>query len=164
MEVGRVRRYAEKVRFRHRGGAGRRAAVALYGDFGTSNLGNEATLEAILSAVSRRRPAADVVCICTNPRVAAPRHRVEAVPVFAGGSLRAAGPTSLAGALVRKALRVALGVLGEPLSWAMGFHRLGRVELMIVPGTGLLTDAYGLFGWGTYGLLKWSLLAKARSC
>ena len=36
--------------------------------------------------------------------------------------------------------------------------------MLIVPGTGLLTDAYGLFGWGPYSLFKWSLLAKACRC
>jgi polysaccharide pyruvyl transferase WcaK-like protein len=36
--------------------------------------------------------------------------------------------------------------------------------MLIVPGTGLLTDAYGLAGWGPYGMFKWSLLAKACRC
>ena len=34
----------------------------------------------------------------------------------------------------------------------------------IVPGTGLLTDADGLFGWGPYSLFKWSLIAKVCRC
>ena len=36
--------------------------------------------------------------------------------------------------------------------------------MLIIPGTGLLTDAYGLFGWGPYNLLKWSLIAKVCRC
>ena len=36
--------------------------------------------------------------------------------------------------------------------------------MLVIPGTGLLTDAYGLRGWGPYGLLKWSLIAKACGC
>ena len=36
--------------------------------------------------------------------------------------------------------------------------------MLIVPGTGLLTDAYGLGGWGPYSLFKWSLAAKLRGC
>ena len=36
--------------------------------------------------------------------------------------------------------------------------------MLIVPGTGLLTDAYGLLNWGPYNLLKWSLIAKLCRC
>ena len=36
--------------------------------------------------------------------------------------------------------------------------------MLIIPGTGLLTDAYGLSGWGPYNLFKWSLIAKLRGC
>jgi polysaccharide pyruvyl transferase WcaK-like protein len=36
--------------------------------------------------------------------------------------------------------------------------------MLIVPGTGLLTDAYGLFGWGPYSLFKWSVIAKVCGC
>ena len=36
--------------------------------------------------------------------------------------------------------------------------------MLIIPGTGLLTDAYGLTGWGPYNLFKWSLIAKLRGC
>jgi polysaccharide pyruvyl transferase WcaK-like protein len=39
--------------------------------------------------------------------------------------------------------------------------RLRRIDALIVPGTGLLTNAYGLMGWGPYNLFKWSLIAKA---
>jgi hypothetical protein len=37
-------------------------------------------------------------------------------------------------------------------------------EMLIVPGTGLLTDAYGLLGWGPYNLMKWTLAARLRGC
>jgi polysaccharide pyruvyl transferase WcaK-like protein len=36
--------------------------------------------------------------------------------------------------------------------------------MLIIPGTGLLTDAGGLLSWGPYNLLKWSLIAKACRC
>jgi polysaccharide pyruvyl transferase WcaK-like protein len=37
--------------------------------------------------------------------------------------------------------------------------------MLIIPGTGLLTDAGGLLlNWGPYNLLKWSLIAKACRC
>jgi polysaccharide pyruvyl transferase WcaK-like protein len=36
--------------------------------------------------------------------------------------------------------------------------------MLIIPGTGLLTDAYGLLGWGPYTLFRWSLIAKICRC
>ena len=35
-------------------------------------------------------------------------------------------------------------------------------DMLIVPGTGLVTDAYGLVSWGPYSLFKWVLMAKLR--
>lgn len=34
------------------------------------------------------------------------------------------------------------------------------LDMLIIPGTGLLTDAYGLARWGPYNLFKWVLAAK----
>jgi polysaccharide pyruvyl transferase WcaK-like protein len=36
--------------------------------------------------------------------------------------------------------------------------------MLIIPGTGLLSDAYGLLSWGPYSLLRWSLIAKICRC
>jgi polysaccharide pyruvyl transferase WcaK-like protein len=36
--------------------------------------------------------------------------------------------------------------------------------MLIVPGTGLLTDACGFRRWGPYNLFKWCLIAKLRGC
>ena len=36
--------------------------------------------------------------------------------------------------------------------------------MLIVPGTGLLTDVCGLWGWGPYTVFKWSLVAKLCRC
>ena len=36
--------------------------------------------------------------------------------------------------------------------------------MLIVPGTGLVNDAFGLHDWGPYSLFKWTLMAKLRGC
>ena len=36
--------------------------------------------------------------------------------------------------------------------------------MLIVVGTGLLTDAFGLGGWGPYNVFKWSVIAKLCGC
>jgi polysaccharide pyruvyl transferase WcaK-like protein len=45
-----------------------------------------------------------------------------------------------------------------------GFGTVKGSRLFVVPGTGLVNDAFGLSGWGPYGLLKWSLVARLRRC
>ncbi len=42
--------------------------------------------------------------------------------------------------------------------------RLRRIDMLIIPGTGLLTDAYGFVSWGSYSMFKWSLMAKVCRC
>ena len=36
--------------------------------------------------------------------------------------------------------------------------------MLVVPGTGLLSDVWGLSSWGPYSLFKWSLAARLRGC
>ena len=54
--------------------------------------------------------------------------------------------------------------IGEPIRWLEGIAELSRTDVLIVPGTGLLTDAYGLTGWGPYSLFRWSVIAKLCRC
>ncbi len=39
---------------------------------------------------------------------------------------------------------------------------LRAADILIIPGTGLLTDACGLMEWGPYNLFKWCLIARMR--
>jgi polysaccharide pyruvyl transferase WcaK-like protein len=137
--------------------------IALFGDFGSSNLGNEAALRAILYHVRRRRPDTELVCICTHPRVAAATHHVRAVPV-ARSPLGGWVPRSVAAMVLRKICRVFLVLALEPYNWLKAFAVIRRAEMLIVPGTGLLTDAHGVLGAGPYNLAKWTLMARATGC
>jgi polysaccharide pyruvyl transferase WcaK-like protein len=141
----------------------RQKRVALFGYFGSSNLGNEATLQAMLYNLRRFWPDAEVTCICTNPSRAAAIHHVNAVPLAATHvpSWRA---QSAPARLLRKICRVGVGLAWEPYSWLKGLATLRHTEMLIIPGTGLLTDAYGLSGGGPYSLVKWTLIAKACRC
>jgi len=57
-----------------------------------------------------------------------------------------------------------IGIPSELYRWLEGFMLLRGTDALIVPGTGLLTDAYGLLGWGRYNVLKWSVIARLCSC
>jgi polysaccharide pyruvyl transferase WcaK-like protein len=66
---------------------------------------------------------------------------------------------------VEKALRsLVIGVPCELYRWLEALTTLKRTDVLIIPGTGLLTDAYGLMSWGPYNLFKWSFIAKLRGC
>jgi polysaccharide pyruvyl transferase WcaK-like protein len=144
-------------------GRKRRKRVALFGNFGSSNFGNEAQLQAMLYHLRRFWPDAEVTCICSNPRLAAATYHVRAVPL-AGPRVRSWTPRSAPARLLREVCRVGVGVTVEPYSWLKGLLTVRRMDMLIIPGTGLLTDAYGLFGEGPYTLLKWTLIAKACRC
>jgi polysaccharide pyruvyl transferase WcaK-like protein len=57
-----------------------------------------------------------------------------------------------------------VGVGAELRQYARAFRMLRGTDMLIVSGTGLLTDAYGLHHWGPYGMFKWVLMAKLRRC
>ena len=134
--------------------------VALWGNFGPGNLGNESTLKAILHELRCVLPNAEISCICTGPACTATTHKVEAIPL---------SPVLISGweggGRPAKVLRsVFLGVVNELYRWLNAFLALKGTDAVIIPGTGLLTDAYGLGNWGPYGLFEWSLIAKLCGC
>ena len=57
-----------------------------------------------------------------------------------------------------------MGLSEELGQYARAFRTLKRTDVFVVAGTGLLTDAYGLSGWGPYNIFKWTLMAKLRGC
>jgi polysaccharide pyruvyl transferase WcaK-like protein len=134
--------------------------LAFFGHFDATNFGNESTLKAILYNLRRFSPNSEVVCICTGPDTAAATYNVKAIPIshtFA----KFWRPRTRAMRVLR---RLFIGLLGEPYQWIRCLHWLWNIDTLIVPGTGLLTDAYGLLGWGPYNLLKWSVVAKICRC
>ncbi|MEZ4727766.1 MAG: polysaccharide pyruvyl transferase family protein [Caldilineaceae bacterium] len=129
--------------------------IALFGLFGVGNLGNEATLAAALHHLRALMPNAEFVCICADPTDVAGRHAVNAIPLR-----QPAQPhESLAShGVIRLLQRIPL----ELKRWISIYRALGNIDLLVVPGTGILDD----FGVGPlqmpYDLFRWSLLAKLQ--
>jgi len=135
--------------------------IALFGHFDATNLGNESTLRAILHHLRCYQPNAEIICISTGSEEAiAARHQIEVIPI----SQQLVKSWRTRNRLLRLIRGVVIGIPSELYRWINDFVKLGRIDALIVPGTGLLTDAYGLVGWGPYNLFKWSLLAKIRHC
>jgi polysaccharide pyruvyl transferase WcaK-like protein len=138
----------------------RTTTLFCFGGFGLGNFGNEGTLQATLYHLRRLLPDVEVTCICTGPEATATTHNITTVPV-SRTILEAWRPQNRVGRLLRS---VFVGTPSELYRWFEGLMTLKRTDVLIIPGTGLLTDAFGLKSWGPYSLFKWSLIAKMRGC
>ena len=134
--------------------------VVFFGHFGSDNFGNEGTLQAIYFNLRRLMPEAEFTCVCTLPEAAATMHGITTSPI-SPPVVTAWTPNSRVMRLLRS---VALGIPSELYRWCAAFGTLKGTDTLIVPGTGLLTDAFGLLSWGPYNIFKWSVLAKLRGC
>jgi polysaccharide pyruvyl transferase WcaK-like protein len=138
----------------------KRTKIALFGHFDSTNFGNESTLKAILYHLRRFKPDAEVTCISTGPEATTAAHHIHAIPINEIFVKSWVPRNPLA-----KALRkICIGLPSEPIRWIKAALSLRDTEMLIIPGTGLLTDAYGLSNWGPYNLFKWSLIAKTCRC
>ncbi len=146
--------------------AGLPTRISLFGHFGLDsgrsfgNLGNEATLQAFIDCLRRLAPETEITCICTDPKAASASYCIAAAPIsrsFVAGWI----PKSRTSWLLRKIL---VGAPSEVCRWLERIATLRHSEALVIPGTGLLTDAYGLGGWGPSGLFKWALAAKLCGC
>jgi polysaccharide pyruvyl transferase WcaK-like protein len=134
--------------------------ICFYGHFGSPNFGNESTLLAILSYLRRLLPEANVVCACTTPETLVETREIEAVPI-SRTLLKRWNPRTAVSVWLR---RVFVGLPSEFWRGLDAFKTLKGADVLIIPGTGLLTDAFGLMAWGPYNLFKWSLIAKICRC
>jgi polysaccharide pyruvyl transferase WcaK-like protein len=141
-------------------GSERRKKIYFFGHFGSPNFGNEITLVSILDRLRSRFPEAEFACICTGPETLADAQNIETLPItptfIRARKLRAWLP-----GIVR---RVLIGLPSELWRWLDAFKKLRGADALIIPGTGLLTDSYGLLSWGPYSLFKWSLISKMCGC
>lgn len=135
--------------------------VSFYGNFGSGNLGNEATLQAVIEQVLQRWPQAQLLCFCTNPQDVRTRHNIAALPSEAvdktpAKSLSAPGRRDRLARLLRIAFwRTPL----ELLHWARSLRAISRSDMLIVAGTGIVGDYLtGPLGW-PYDIFKLSTLA-----
>jgi polysaccharide pyruvyl transferase WcaK-like protein len=134
--------------------------ITLFGHFDSTNFGNESTLLTILYHLRRFQPNAEFTCISTGPKATAAVHHINSIPI----ETRYIKYRRSLNSISRIARWIFIYAPCEIYQWTKCFIRLGGIDVLIIPGTGLLTDACGLVGWGPYNLFKWSLIAKVRHC
>ncbi len=134
--------------------------IAFFGHFGGFNWGNESCLEAVLWHLRRMVPNAEFNCICSDPSTVAMTYDIAAVYSRTPGVEH----RTLHRPLVRLARKLVVGAPRELWLWVKSIRTLWGTDALVVPGTGLLDDAFTLYGWGPYDLFRWSTAARLCRC
>ncbi len=131
----------------------RRQRVGFLGLFGGGNFGNEASLIVALRYLNTFCPEAEPVVFCTLPGQAQRAYGIDASPIR---------PDARVSQNRTGVLRRFRRLLAEPLVWLDTDRLVRSVDVVLVPGTGILDD----FGFRPYelpyDLARWSLLARFR--
>ena len=114
----------------------------------------------MLCCLRRLAPEAEFNCICTDPDTVAMAYNINAMP-SREGTVR---PRLLQNRLARLGRKLVIGIPSELYRWVKSLKTLWRVDALIMPGTGVLTDAYTLLNWGPYDMFRWSVAAKLCRC
>jgi polysaccharide pyruvyl transferase WcaK-like protein len=132
--------------------------IVLFGAFGSGNLGNECTLQSLLYHIGQSVPRAEVSCICTGPEETQATYKIPA-------SLIKEVPLSpIENGTLRRLRKIVLGVPVELYRWSKAIARLKGAEMLIMTGTGMLSD-FGISPFGLhYEILKWTIAAKLCRC
>lgn len=125
--------------------------MGLFGNFGSKNLGNGGSLEVILSFLQRERPNADIVCICRNPD---DMHRSRAV-----AASHIVSP-DFEGVWLNHLNRLLLKVPRRLFDVAKTYRKARRLDVLVIPGTGILDDFGERPSAMPYALLKWCLATR----
>jgi polysaccharide pyruvyl transferase WcaK-like protein len=133
---------------------------SFFGHFGSPNTGNESTLLSIESRLRELYPDSDFLCICSDPKVVTARDGIDAIAITTKGA-RVANPDA---PRRRRAANALVGLYAELRQYVRAFVKLKGTDTLIVPGTGLVNDAFGLSQWGPLGMFRWVLMAKLRGC
>ncbi len=124
--------------------------IGFFGLFGIGNFGNDGSLEAMLGLVRTARPSAELLCICAMPTEVGPKLGVPSVRI----NWR---PRSQ---LLQRLDRLLLNIPREIASLIKTVCHIRRLDVLIMPGTGILDD----FGTGPkgmpYWIFRWCLLAR----
>jgi polysaccharide pyruvyl transferase WcaK-like protein len=131
--------------------------IAFWGNFGTRNLGNECTLRAAILHARRRLPDAQLSCFCTAPEDAQARHGISCFPM---------GDTAqrLAAATGPFPLRLARRLGAEVGAWRDSLRHTRGQQLLVMTGTGMLTDeGEGALGFA-YDVFRWAVAARLSGC
>lgn len=112
--------------------------VGLFGLLGAGNIGNDGSLEAVLTHLRTRHPDAVLSCHCSGPEVVATRYGIPTSAMYSSSEdLTASGPRTIVAKLRGKIVD-----LVRTVAWVR------RHDVVIVPGMGVLEATLPLRPWG----------------
>ncbi len=130
--------------------------IGFWGNFGTQNWGNECTLQAIVHNVRERLPDAELCCFSSEPTDTERRHGLRAFPISRSRRTTADRPTER----LAMPLRFARRFVAEVRDWYETFRVARQMDIVVMTGTGMLTDtSEGSFGL-PYDMFKWAVTTK----
>ena len=158
-----------------------RRTVAIWGHYHGRNLGDDIVVAAIAQNLRDRVVDVDLVGISLDPADTRRRHGIPALPLrwtaervdstdavaAMADSLKARhsrllafGPAQLAGHAIRRGIEIARLMAHEPGFLVRSLQRLAGVDLIVVAGSGPVSDDWEGPWSHPYTILKWSLLAR----
>jgi len=113
--------------------------VGFFGHLGARNIGNDASLEAVLSYLRNAHPAARYDAMCPGPERVAQQYGIDAVPLYWQQRFdqRLSGAASIAAKTIGKGIDAF-----RTAAWVR------RHDVVIVPGAGVLEASLPLWPWG----------------
>lgn len=131
--------------------------VGLFGNLGSGNIGNDASMEAMLAYLTTAHPGAVVDAMCGGATEVTERYGLPAVPLF--WCQKYQGRVSGVTAIPLKVLGMGIDVL-RTAAWVR------RHDAVVVPGMGVLEASLPLRPWGfpyaLFLLCAWGRLLRTR--
>jgi polysaccharide pyruvyl transferase WcaK-like protein len=112
--------------------------VGIFGKVGAGNIGNDASMEALLGYFGRDHPDAVIDAMCTGPETLRARYGIGAVPLFWHNKFEVSGVAE-----------TILKVLGRGLDTFRTAAWVRRHDVVVVPGAGVLEASLPMVprGW-----------------
>ena len=162
--------------------------IGIVGYYGGTNLGDETVVAILIKKLRERYPNAELFGFSLNPASTELRHAIKAFPIRLTSERTSNGPPTYSRADVRPTYGATLKhllkkrpflfrplkviknrfydvpctILREIAFLRRCFQKLQGFELLVVPGSGPLTDWWGGPWSHPYTLFRWTLLAKMR--
>ncbi len=129
--------------------------VAIFGLFGSGNLGNDAKLEAMLHGMRRAAPHADFYAIAENPETVTERFDVPAIDLYQR-SVKAEG------ALIRSMPGPAKSVAREANRWERARQTLKDTNHVLLAGAGVFNGRQVNDIDMPFRVMRWTVMTRAR--
>lgn len=124
--------------------------VGIFGKVGAGNIGNDASMEALLGFFRSDHPDAVIDAMCTGPEILRTRYGIDAIPLFWHNKFEATGVKS-----------TVLKVVGRGLDTFRTLGWVRRHDVVVVPGAGVLEASLPMVprGW-PYAIFLLSVSGK----